>query len=473
MEGPLEKIRDGNGGAASQVLATGPNRRHTEFRPTRAIAQKIVQSAAPSTHTAGTPLPSRNGESWILLASAVAALAPYAIYHRLFLQMYWFGDEFDLVDQFDRLGFWRWVWLAFAENFVPLFKVLWGGAVLAFGGSYAAMIALVWLTHALNVGLLGRLMRTCGLPWLAVLLAQVVFGLTVENYETLAWSVQWSAMLSVTFMLLGLDRIFLSPRLGTPLGLALASGLSFSRGALTGPLIGSGSFLHDRGMGLFPRFARAALFLVPAIAVAGLIFLLAKGNQHYMAGHFGQAAVYGTWYFCLNPSHALLLMESLSWRTTLALGLLKVALYAWALLRSRDRARDFFTVLILFDLGNSALLGIGRYHMGIPTAVSSRYQYAALLSFMPIAGYWFSCQWQKLNAPARALRTAATCLLAALALALCLQWPSEMNHFAEWRDTRSRHILFEEPNPGAQAVPGIPDLPMDRAKDLIARYHLH
>ncbi len=32
----------------------------------------------------------------------------------LFSRLYWFGDEFDLIDQIDRLGFWRWVWLAFA-----------------------------------------------------------------------------------------------------------------------------------------------------------------------------------------------------------------------------------------------------------------------------------------------------------------------------------------------------------------------
>src|SRR5580698_1238446 len=131
-------------------------------------------------------------ELWILAGSACASLLPLFIYHRLFVQLFWFGDEFDLIDQIDRLGFWKWVWLTFAENFVPLFKVLWGGAVIGFGGSYAAMIAIVWLTHGLNVALLGRVMRTCGLSWSAVFIAQVVFGLTAANCETLGWSVQWS-----------------------------------------------------------------------------------------------------------------------------------------------------------------------------------------------------------------------------------------------------------------------------------------
>jgi hypothetical protein len=345
--------------------------------------------------------------------------------------------------------------------------------VLAFGGSYAAMMALVWVTHALNVALLGRLMRTCGLPWIAVFLAQIIFGLTVENYETLAWSVQWSAMLSITFLLLGLDRVFRSTALGIPLGLALASGLSFSRGALTGPLMGCASLLSDGGGRPAVRLARAAAFLAPAIAVAGLIFLLAKGNQHDLGGHLREAVVYGTWYFYLNPAHALLIIGSLGWRVTVVLGGLKVCLYGWALLRSRDRARGLFTVLVMLDIGNSALLGIGRYQMGIPTAVSSRYQYASLISVMPVAAYWVSCQWRRLRVPAAARGIAAAVVLAALAGSLCRQWPSEMDHFAEWRGTRSRHLLLEEAHPGAQAVPGIPSLPMDRAKDLIARYTLH
>jgi hypothetical protein len=419
------------------------------------------------------PGPPRKRESWILAGMGVAALAPYVIYHRLFLQMYWFGDEFDLVDQIDRLGFWRWVWLAFAENFVPLFKVLWGGAILVSGGNYAFMIAIVWITHGVNVALLGRLMRTCGLPWVAVLFAQVVFGLSVENYETLAWSVQWSAMLSVTFMLLGLDRMFRSSSLAVPLGYALASGLSFSRGALTGPIFGCAGFLMDTGSTLGRRTARAAVFLIPAVAVAALIFIFAKGNQHYMGGHLVQAAVYGVWYFCLNPFHALLVVESWGWRTTLLLGILKILLIGWTLLRSTGNARKLFIVLLLFDLANAGLLGIGRYHTGIGSTVSSRYQYASMLAFLPMLGFWLSWHWGRAKLHWPALKPAPAVMLGALALVLCLQWPSEMDHFAEWRGTRSRRILFVDVNPASDAVPGIPELPMDRAKELIAKYHLH
>jgi hypothetical protein len=188
-----------------------------------------------------------SSDRWILLAAGCLALAPFVAYHRLFGRLYWFGDEFDLIDQIDRIGFWRWIWLVFAENFVPVFKLLWGGGVLAFGGSYLAMVATVWLTHALNVALLGRVMRTCGLSWVAVICAQVAFGLSPANIETLAWTVQWSAVLSVTFMLLAFDGFFRAPSGPASFAWSAASALSFSRGVLAGPLLALGSLWPGRG----------------------------------------------------------------------------------------------------------------------------------------------------------------------------------------------------------------------------------
>ena len=422
--------------------------------------------------SAKVPAP-RWHESVILLLAGVAALAPYVIYHRQFLELYWFGDEFDLIDQISRLGFWHWVGTAFAENFVPLFKVLWGGAALSFKGSYAVMIAIGWVLHACNVILLGRLMRTCSLPWIAVVTAQVMCGLSVANYETLAWSVQWSATLSVTFMLAGLNRAFMGSAPAAPLGYSLASALSFSRGVLSGPLIGLASFLGDTGTKLPRRVGKAAVYLAPAALVTALIFALAKGNQHGIGEHLGEATTYGVWYFCLNPLHELLRVGSWGWRTTLILGLAKIGLYGWSLARSRGRTRDLFAVLVLFDLGNAVLLGIGRYHTGLQSAVSSRYQYAALISFMPMTGFWLAAQWAKLPTSAVPRKAIFGVLIAGLAALLCLQWPSELDRFAEWRGTRSRRILFVDVNPDSQAVPGIPGLPMARAKVLIAEYHLH
>src|SRR5580658_3101875 len=383
----------------------------------------------------------RSRDRWILLAMGALALLPYFFYHGMFERLYWFADEFDLIDQMDRLGFPRWVCLAFAENFVPLFKVLWGGAILVFGGSYAAMIAVMWLTHALNVVLLGRLMRTCGFSWAAVLFSQAIFGLTSINFETLAWSVQWSSVLSVTFMLLALDFFARRPLTLAPLGWAAASALSFSRGVLTGLLLSFASVWPDWSPAArFPRRAAyAAAYALPPIAVGLLIAVLVPtGNHRHMAGHWGDAAVFGTWYYCLNPTYRLLGFESWGPRTVVILGFFKLALIAWSLARSRGRPRMLLVLLVLFDLANAVLLGIGRYHTGLQAAVSSRYQYASLIGILPLAAFWVSRQWEKIPTSRDPRRLMFAALLAAISFAMCRQWSVELDPFTIWRGTTSR-----------------------------------
>jgi hypothetical protein len=418
--------------------------------------------------------PSR--ECWVLIASGLAALAPYAAFHGMFGRLYWFGDEYDLIDQFDRLGFWKWIWTMFAENFVPVFKLLWGGGIFVFRGSYGAMIAMVWLTHAVNVALLGRLMRTCGLSWAAVALAQAVFALTPANLETLAWSVQWSAVLSATFMLLAFEAFLKAPGGRSSFAWAAISALSFSRGVLAGPLLALGCFWPDPGAvppSPSRRMARVAGYLLPAAAIALLIAAFAAGNHRHLGGHLEEAAAFGAWYYLLNPALDVLSVESLGWHTVAALGLCKVALVVWALGRSRDRQRLLFALLVAFDLGNAVLLGIGRYHTGLPAAAGSRYQYASLIGIMPLAGFWFSRQWARLPVPANLRDLGAIVVLAAGAFYMCRQWPTVLGPFTSSRGTESRRILLIDPDPGPNSVPGIPGLPTERVKLLIAKYKLH
>ena len=347
---------------------------------------------------------------------------------------------------------------------------------MAFRGSYAAMIAAVWMTHALNVVLLGRVMRACALSWVAVILAQVVFGLTPTNLEALAWSVQWSAVLSATFMLLAFDSFLRAPSSPASFAWAGASALCFSRGVLAGPVLALGSLWPSHGRErLRPAriTARLAGYILPSIAVAVVIAVAATGNQHHMKGNWGEAAVFGTWYYCLNPAYLLLSVESWGWRTTALLGLVKLALVGWALLRSGGRLRLLFALLVAFDLGNAVLLGIGRYHTGLTAAAGSRYQYVPLICIVPLAGFWFSRQWDRIPVPSILRGIGAGALLGACAVLLCRQWPGVLDPFSESRGTETRRILFIEPNPDQHSLPGIPGLPVDRAKELVAKYGLH
>jgi hypothetical protein len=410
---------------------------------------------------------------WVPPAMGLLALLPLAVYHGMFGRLFWFGDEFDLVDQMDRLGIWRWAWIALGENFVPLFKFLWGGAVLATGGSYAAMIALLWLTHAANVALLGRLMRTCRLPWEAVLLAQAVLGLAPVNFETLAWSIQWSQVLSLGFMMLALDGFFRGPGSLAPVGWAAASALSFSRGALTGLLLALACAWPGAGPPSIRPRRRAVLgaaYLLTSAAAIVLVTLIAPtANPRHMAGHWGDASVFFAWCYCLNPAYRFLGIASRGPGPVIVLGVLKIALVGWALARSRGRARALFAILTLFDLGNAVLLGIGRYHTGLPQAVSSRYQYASLIAILPLAGFWFSRQWERIPGPRASRRLALAALLAAACVLMCLEWRVELDPFTVWRGTDSRRTFLS----GAGPVPGSPGTSMERAGELVSRYHLH
>lgn len=418
---------------------------------------------------------------WIgVLPAGLVSLLPFVIWHSQFTELFWFGDEWDLLDQIDRTNLWHWTWTVFAENFVPLFKLLWGGAVLLGGGSYFLMLVLLWLTHAANTALLGRLLRRAGNGWFVVVFCQVVFALCAANIETLAWTVQWSAVLATTFLLLGLDGFLAAPQ---PSGRRLSwlavctagSALCFSRGVLTGAVLALACLLPEAN-----RFSRpsarqlfcALLCLLPAIITAAVIILFASGNhQHPDAGRFWSAANYALWYFCLNPLHRLVEVDSWGPRTVAFLGLAKLALVAWCLWRSCGTVRTLLILLLAFDLGNSALLGLGRFHTGLETTISSRYQYGALLAGLPFLAIWLESLGRLL--PSWARTAAASLLLLGAGWYVMRAWPIEARTYAAERGSVARRLLTEPQSLTQDAVPGIPSMSTTRAKELAARFDLH
>jgi hypothetical protein len=48
-----------------------------------------------------------------------------------------------------------------------------------------------------------------------------------------------------------------------------------------------------------------------------------------------------------------------------------------------------------------------------------------------------------------------------------------MSSWSVWRGSEVHRVLVEDPFPGRNAVPGYPGFPMDRARELIRKYHLH
>ena len=443
-----------------------------------------AKAALPSGVSADPPGPARLWDPALPWIAAGVALLPAIGCARALADLWWFGDDWDLLDQIQRLGFWRWTLLPFAENFVPLFKLLWGALVFAGGGSYGPMIAALWLTHALNTALFTRLLRTAGFGLLATTFAAALFALSAANIETLAWSVQWSSLLAITFFLLAAQVLL--PRLNAGfairwpalLGLMLlsaASALAFARGVLTGGTLAAISLLPLAAAPRpwIERCRLAAACLLPAVAVAVTIFLVAPGNHHSLGSHGWEMTQFGFCYWAAAPLHRLLGSETWHWPIVITLGAGKLALLITVFRGATGRQRSLLSLLLALDLGNALLLGVGRYHTGLPAANSERYYYTALLCTLPFLGLAFAAWLRALPTPRLRLLFAAALTLALAALA-ARNWPQATEAFAAGRGRNTREVLLRQPSPPAEnAVPGIPFLTTKRAKELIAVYHLH
>jgi hypothetical protein len=390
-----------------------------------------------------------------------------------------------LLDELARMGLREWAGQVFSENFVPLFKVLWGGAAMIFAGSYAAMLWLLWLTHAVNTALLVRLLRHAGFPGFAVLATALLFALPSANLETLGWSVQWSAVLATSFLLLGLawyeryrdDTRAFSWRLHLPLFLfAAASACSFSRGVLTGAVLALGLLLPAWEARDWPAVRRclpgALLCLFPAIAVAGVIMVYSSGNHQQLAGHGGDVLQFAASYFLLNPGHVLL-DSTLHPAMMIMLAATKLGVITAALLLARGRVRYLLLLLLAYDLGNALLIGVGRHHTGFLAALSSRYQYSSLLATVPFAALLATAAVDRL--PQLRHRAWAATVILILLTGYCLRgWPDELRGFTGWRGTDMRALMAAPAtNDPAVRVPTLEFMHVERAKALQRAYNLH
>jgi len=414
----------------------------------------------------------------------VLALAPLVWCLPKFSQLWWFGDDWDLLDQIAREGFWRWTFQPFAENVVPVFKLLWGGLVYASGGSYLPMITALWLTHALNTLLFARLLHGAGWGRAAVIFAAGIFALSAANVETLAWSVQWSALLAISFFLLAAN--WLQPRLSqvsvasvgslTLLGvLSALSALTFARGVLTGAALAGVVLVGAVSQSLSWRLRVRVIVacLVPALAVVGAILVVSPGNHQTMGGHGRDMAAFAFSYWAAAPLQRLLELGEWAIQPVIALGVLKAGLVVWAFRRVAGRQRDLLLLFLLLDLGNAVLLGIGRHHTGLPASNSERYQYAALLCTLPFLALAFEA-WLSVVPMPKARRLLAVAVVVLVTWRVARPWPQVMEQYAAGRGEATRHVLLRDAQPPAEgAVPGIPFLRTERAKELIVLYQLH
>jgi len=388
--------------------------------------------------------------------ACLACLLPLLLWHAAFQRLWYFGDDWVQLSEMAQVGFAGWVLRPFAENVVPLYKLLWGAAIYLFDGSYFALIVLVWLTHILNLWLLAKLLERYEVPPVAIVCAVLTCGMPWTNIESLAWSVQWTGLLSSACWL----AAWVLPRY---LASLVAAPLFHSRGILNGPALGVGLLLQKR--------RRAGLWsLAISAGMAGIIYLLAA--RHAPVKPHLQAVphmlVFAFYYLTLNPLFDLLSLPLEQIRLSLAAGLgaLKAIIIVRGFAVSPRPARPFLAAALLMDLGYAAILGFGRYHTGVGSTPSSRYQYMSWFGFAPFLGMVLADLICRIARP-HLRRAVAAAVLTAWALFLLWPWKREIEWWSGWRGTETRETVRSSP-PDTK----LRGITVGRARELVVLYRL-
>jgi len=350
------------------------------------------------------------------------------------------------------------------------------------------IVTVVWFAHAACVFVLASWLRQAEYGWLATSITALTFGLAATNIETLGWTVQ---LITVEGMLLFLmaatwQHTRLMTTGWTPLsssilvGLIALSTFAFARGPLVGPTLAAAILLpiatrRTATMRWGARVTLTAICLVPTVAAVLLVMKYASGNhQHLTIAAARPAALYAACYFSLSPFYKF--FTDLIWTTPILIvsGAIKIGLIGAGWYIASPSQRRVLLPLLFFDLGNTALIGIGRYQEPLITATSSRYQYISLVCTLPFVG--ITLEWfVKKIFPTGGLRAvAATLLLVGLVCSAGRLWLTDLPKWARDRGLKGRDVIFRESNlPVEGAIPGIPFLRTQRAKELTAEFHLH
>lgn len=418
----------------------------------------------------------------LLLCSFLLALLPLYLNFSRFKRLFFFGDELVSLSEMRVQGFWPWVLSVFAESSVPVFKFLWGGAVIAFGGSYTALVGLVWATHAINAGLLCLILSHVRAALPLQLLGIALFAITPGTHESLGWTIQWCPVLACTFFLLGFYLLLTNLSLGIKvLGVFVCAALaafSFARGILVCGILSFGLYMIVRRRPLAGRLV-AILPMIPALAAVEIIFIYSGGNHQNLAQAGGdvleQMISFGGTFYLLNPLYRIFFDLPPDLNDFLVFGSIKLGLVAAALVvawRSKDEVTRLLIIApLLFDLGNALLLALGRYHTGWVFALSSRYQYESLFC-MSITMVVLASRITRWPRMVNGIATAAFLIVVSVSLT---RWHDLMPHWATYRGKEGRRFFFGstrvQPPATWIGLPGI--LSKEEAVETIKTYNLH
>jgi hypothetical protein len=249
--------------------------------------------------------------------------------------------------------------------------------------------------------------------------------------------------------------------------------LCFSRGIVTGLVVSLAGFFPLFKISKVNRILVIVLSCLPCLIVGGVIFKFSSGNHHHFIDKLPEIIAFSSNFFALNPF--LRLFDFWSHNLTfIFLGfLVKIFLYWFAFAKGTENQKLIVLLIVLFDVFNALIVGLGRFHTGLEASVSSRYQYQPMLSvaislailLQNMLFEFYSSRWQ--------LQAVGFVLTIFLGLFLLMEWKSDLRGFTRTRGEDNRYIILHDNSPPQFGVAGIPFLKTKTARKLVKKYGLH
>ena len=438
--------------------------------------------SAESTPQSGDLYPLR----WVFYGSLIAWL-PLVFYSEHFLKFFYFTNEWDMLHDMDVVGYWKWVFQFRAELFIPVFKFLWTAVVLAGDGNYHHLIYAVFINHMIILILLGYLLRQWGFGPFPVLFVQCVLGANYTHIEVFTWTSQWIGLIALTSFLIILIIFSKGYIRGENLNISnllwvfvfsLLGALSFGRGVVNGAALLGVCLLLFLLRDSRARFlwAPGIAAFVPCLAVSLIIVgwsFMHSANLADSGGQIGDILSFFGYGISLNPWYQQIRGLEIDVLHASGLFILNFSIFAMGAYWAKPSQRPVLYVLILFFLGDAALIALGRNHLPVETIPSWRYQYFSIFVMAPFIGIILS----------RLIRIIPTVPLRS-GVAICVLWFSTewvfnpwsiyLPSWAESRGVQTRElVLAEDIDPEASTISGYYKITNERAVELAEKYNLH
>ena len=385
------------------------------------------------------------------------------------------------------LGYGNWLLGFYGGNFVPLFKLFWSGLIFGGNGNYHLLLVAGFFLHMCFFFLLGSLLRAWGFGWFSVVFCQLIIGLNYTHIEILSWSTQSSNLLSYIFLmgiLLLCSRAYNRTShaswvtCGVIALLSLAGALCFPRGVLNGiSLLGLCMVLFvlkdPRGKYLWKPAACAFLPCI-TIALITAIWISQHSLEFSQSGNKLDLVLSHFYYrISLNPWFQQIRDLQISVSLSLVLIQLNLLVIVLGIRISSARQRPLLYLLILFFLGNAVLLSLGRYHLPVSSVAAWRYQYGALIVFVPFVGL-IADKLLELIQNKKVRVVVSVLMLILVSQWVFKPWGTHLPHWAQDRGVVTRElILSEDIIPSEFTISRFHEVTNERAIELNEKYNLH